>query len=173
MKKVLVVMLIIVLTLSLVACNKEDKPMYAKESPTNSPENTKEVSFEPITSEMDSESKFYDLNDIFKSRELRQEMKAIFGTDENLSHSDFEEIKYLDLSEKNIDDITGLAYLSNLEELNLSDNQIKDISEISGLVSITELNISNNEINDISSLSDITKLINLDLGKTRLIQSSQ
>ena len=70
-----------------------------------------------------------------------------------------ETIDTLYLDEKEITNLDGLQYFTNLEYLSLEKNNISDIQELKGLTKLTELQLANNKISDITMLD---KLINLD-----------
>ena len=67
----------------------------------------------------------------------------------------------LDASRRDIADLNGLEYCTNLRQLRLWENQISDISPLSGLTSLTELYLMENRISDISPLSGLTSLTTL------------
>jgi hypothetical protein len=71
---------------------------------------------------------------------------------------DLEGLNTLDVSDRNISDVTGLEYCINLTLLYLQNNQLSDISPLSGLTSLTDLNISDNHIDDITALGNLTSL---------------
>ena len=63
--------------------------------------------------------------------------------------------------QKNIRDLTGLEYATNLTLLDISDNKIEDVSSLSGLTNLTELFLGGNSITDLSPLSGLTNLTKL------------
>ncbi|WP_050607466.1 leucine-rich repeat domain-containing protein [Clostridium niameyense] len=67
-------------------------------------------------------------------------------------------IVYLDASNKDIKDLSGIEYLTDLKKLKLNDNKIDDISKISDLKSLKYLDLKNNNIKDFKALKDSTKL---------------
>ena len=69
----------------------------------------------------------------------------------------------LDASWRDIADLNGLEYCTNLRQLRLWENQISDISPLSSLTSLTELNLMGSQISDISPLSGLTSLTELNL----------
>ena len=71
-------------------------------------------------------------------------------------------------SEKNIQDLSGLEYCSNLTQLSLYDNQISDLSPLSGLTSLTHLLLHDNQISDLSPLENLTSLKALELGGNQI-----
>jgi hypothetical protein len=88
-----------------------------------------------------------------------------------------DEIKYLDGLEWatnlqslwirfcQVEDISLLSRLSQLQYLNLSQNDIADLSPLSGLINLVHLNLHANDIRDISALSGLTRLEYLELRK--------
>jgi Leucine-rich repeat (LRR) protein len=79
--------------------------------------------------------------------------------------SDLEELKGLDASDREIRDITGLEYCTNLQMLGLFGNQISDISSLSGLTNLQYLILESNPITDISPLAGLTNLQELYLSQ--------
>lgn len=100
--------------------------------------------------------------------------------------SDMLGLFYLDVTAKEIYDLTGLEYATNLLTLRLGDNQrisdigplreltnlsalvlsqnrISDITPLAGLVNLEELDLHHNEFDDISALSGLTRLYRLSL----------
>ena len=69
----------------------------------------------------------------------------------------------LDLSSRNLTDITALAGLTDLSELDLSDNAITDLGPLAGLTGLEVLNLSGNGIEDLWPLAGLTSLEVLDL----------
>jgi internalin A len=74
----------------------------------------------------------------------------------------------LDLSYKQLTDISALIELTHLEELNLSGNQLTDISALIELTHLEELNLSSNQLTDISALKKLNRLFKLDLSYNQL-----
>jgi len=70
--------------------------------------------------------------------------------------------------EKQIKDLTGLEYATNLEYLNLPFNAISDITPISELTKLRSIDLSNNRIQDIGPVKRLTLLTNLSLGKNQI-----
>ncbi len=67
----------------------------------------------------------------------------------------------LTISKVHIDDLAPIAELKNLTELNLNDNYITDISALSGLTNLTALNLYHNLVKDTSPLAGLTNLTSL------------
>ncbi|HRQ71345.1 MAG TPA: hypothetical protein PLW78_13700, partial [bacterium] len=59
-------------------------------------------------------------------------------------------LKYVELGNNKIKDVTPLGKCVNLRDLELDNNEIEDASPLKDLVNLTRLNISNNSISDIS-----------------------
>ncbi|MEJ6950033.1 leucine-rich repeat domain-containing protein [Natronospora cellulosivora (SeqCode)] len=103
----------------------------------------------------------------FKDPNLEESIRDTLEIKEgNIYHSDFMGITSLNLSRKNIYNLTGLeeANLSNLEVLDLSSNQISDISILAevDLSNLRRLRLSGNNISDISVLEGVN-LSNLEV----------
>lgn len=73
------------------------------------------------------------------------------------------DVTELDLSGRQISDISALAECTALEKLNLSGNVLSSISALASLPKLKQLDLSNNEISNISPLMALTGLKTLDL----------
>ena len=82
--------------------------------------------------------------------------------------SDLEGLTGLHASGRNITDLTGLEYCTDLIWLRLWTNQISDISPLAGLTSLTWLRLDSNQISDISPLAGLTSLTELDLSYNQI-----
>ncbi len=82
----------------------------------------------------------------------------------DISSAQISSLKTINCNNKNIADLTGLEYATNVTKLSLHSNQITDLSKLSQLNNLLELSLNNNDITDISSLSGLSKLrlLNLD-----------
>ena len=71
---------------------------------------------------------------------------------------------YLDLSENNIIEISGLGNLSNLKTLKLSANKIKKIKGLDNLANLKKLDLDCNKISRLENAERLKhiKMINLD-----------
>ena len=67
-----------------------------------------------------------------------------------ITQSNLDSIVYLDLSKKNISNITGIRNFKKLATLYLNDNNISNINEISELTNLNFLRLDNNNIKNIS-----------------------
>ena len=116
--------------------------------------------------------------DAFKDDNFRKEvLNAIYGVEkvnkdfELLSLYDIEpalldKIEVIDLSNKDIKELNGIEYLSNLKELNLENNQLKKINLRYNEL-LTNLNIANNNLDRIN-LNFNKNLEYLNLSKNNL-----
>jgi hypothetical protein len=86
----------------------------------------------------------------------------------DIYESDVQNITFLDASNKNIKDISGIQNLTSLQYLDLSMNQISDISALQGLTTLQQLNLNNNQISDISALQGLTNLLTLNLNSNQI-----
>jgi internalin A len=74
----------------------------------------------------------------------------------------------LNIFQRNIIDLTGLEYCTNLEMLWLDFNQISDLSPLSGLTNLWFLTPSINQISDVSPLAEMTNLRYLALSMNQI-----
>lgn len=81
----------------------------------------------------------------------------------NIYKSDVENIKNLNIYDKNISDLSGIENLVNLKELQAYSNNIKDISYLKNLTKLKTINLSHNNIKDISALKGLTNLSDVNL----------
>ena len=72
----------------------------------------------------------------------------------------------LGAEDRNIRDLTGLQFATNLSYLTVRQNQISDLSPIAGLISLKELIFHHNPISDISPVRRLTNLTTLVLHHT-------
>jgi Leucine-rich repeat (LRR) protein len=90
---------------------------------------------------------------------IREEIGKYNGS---LTLEDMQAVLELNLENKNISDLQGIQYLTNLKKLNLRGNSIKFIKELKNLTELEVLALNNNKIDNIESLSYITNLVELD-----------
>lgn len=91
---------------------------------------------------------FFDKN--FESL-IREEIKKPSG---DIGVKDVKSITSLVLTSRNIMNLKGIEYFTNLHTLSLDVNRIKDIKPLKTLTDLNYLGLSNNNITDISSLKD-------------------
>ncbi|MCC7552862.1 leucine-rich repeat domain-containing protein, partial [Candidatus Micrarchaeota archaeon] len=80
----------------------------------------------------------------------------------------FTNLNTLILGNNQISNISALSTLSNLNFLYLYSNQISDISALSTLTNLQGLSLWDNQISDISALSTLTNLNTLELGGNKI-----
>ncbi|MBI4285758.1 MAG: leucine-rich repeat domain-containing protein, partial [Chloroflexi bacterium] len=81
----------------------------------------------------------------------------------DIYQSELQSLTYLDASMRNIANLAGLEYVTNLTTLNLGQNQISDISPLANLTNLTTLYLHSNQISNISPLDILTNLTQLRL----------
>lgn len=86
---------------------------------------------------------------------IRQNINKPTG---KLTKKDLEKVKTLDISSKQISDLTPLTGLSGLEKLYLQDNLITDLKPLAGLKKLKYLGLSNNRITALSQLGQMKDL---------------
>jgi Leucine-rich repeat (LRR) protein len=102
---------------------------------------------------------------IFPDPNLEAAIREAIGKPEGpIYPSDLEGLTYLDANERNIADLTGLEYCTDLIELRLQYNQISDISPLANLTNLTDLWLGScwpgiNQISDLSPLANLTNLL--------------
>ena len=83
---------------------------------------------------------------------------------DNISElSNLKNLEYLDLEKNKIKDVSALSNLQELKELILNYNEISSISGISKLKKVSKLNLIKNSIKSIPDLSSMTNLEEMDL----------
>ena len=109
----------------------------------------------------------------FADANLEATVREIIDIPEgSIVRSDVQWLIYLDLSARNIEDLTGLEYLINVTWLALQNNQVSDISVLASLTSLKELELGSNQIRDISPLTGLANLTWLDLSYNQISDSS-
>lgn len=102
--------------------------------------------------------------------ELRSVLNEILGQDshEKISKVQLAQIEKIESKNRNISNLDGLQYCTNLSLLNLNGNQISDISSLSNLINLKYLYLERNQISDIRPLSNLTNLSILNLNGNRI-----
>lgn len=98
-------------------------------------------------------------NIVLDFSEMSQELKKIFNRydaskDEIIDLNEAGSIRYLDLSNLMLTDISFLSGLYRLETLDIQNNSISDVSGLNALRYLTELNAGKNLIENICTLSN-------------------
>ncbi len=121
---------------------------------------------------------FKDVN-LYNAIKTSLEGKLVSKDDNNLqltiSYQNLEEVKKLELIQKDIQNIEGLENFSNLEYLDLSNNNINNIDSICGLQNIKTLNLNNTKVTNegITKISNLTNLEQLAIGYTKITNLEQ
>lgn len=115
----------------------------------------------------------YDLNEvvIIKDVNLKQVIcdTILKSTDETIRYKDVYQIRTLYGGGRNIEDLTGIEYLNNLQVLDLEDNNIKSITALGKLNKLTSINLNKNKhIDNFIALSNLSNLVTLKLAGTRI-----
>jgi len=77
-----------------------------------------------------------------------------------ISKTNLQNVTYLDLSDKNIVNISGIEKFTNLKELNLFKNKITDVTPLNNNATIEKLSLNSNEL-DNEELNKIATMSNL------------
>jgi internalin A len=85
------------------------------------------------------------------------------ATDCRQASEKLQSLSELDLSDRQLSDLTPLATFTQLTRLNLAKNQISDITPLESLTKLTELNLESNQISDLKPLQPLENLKNLNL----------
>jgi hypothetical protein len=105
----------------------------------------------------------------FPDPNLRAAVRAAIGKpDGPIYPADLEGLTFLDASERNIANLTGLEYCTDLRYLFLLNNQISGISPLAGLTGLERLFLGSNQISDISALLNLSNLIELGLWENQI-----
>ncbi len=106
---------------------------------------------------------------------LRAAIAEALGKSPNtpITAEEMERLGRLEVPNRDIRDLTGLRFATNLSRLNLGDsgrsgNQISDLSPIAGLVNLNNLSIWGNPVSDLSPLKSLTNLTRLVFSHTQV-----
>ena len=88
------------------------------------------------------------------------------GPDVPITVQEIEGLEKLEARNKDIQDLTGLQFATNLNELFLNNNQVSDLSPITSLISLRVLNLWNNPLSDLSPVKNLKNLDDLTFGTT-------
>jgi Leucine-rich repeat (LRR) protein len=160
MKKILLVLPALLLTLCLAACGapvstETPSPEVPESTPAETPEPTEEKTPEPVIVFTDAalEAKVREAMGKPTGDITLEEAKAVVKLD--LSNESFD-----DMNSQNggIRDISDLKYFTDLEELNLSYNNISDFTPLAELKSIKTLGFNGIAPKDLSVLKGLTNM---------------
>ena len=106
---------------------------------------------------------------IFASGTIGQILKDTAGNPfGQLTTEELEAFTTLDLQQKEIDDLSGLERLQNLESLSVGQNQISSVAPLAGLEYLTQVDIGSNRITDVTALGQIPNLTSLSAGGNQI-----
>ncbi|MCL0041613.1 leucine-rich repeat domain-containing protein, partial [Peptococcaceae bacterium] len=111
-----------------------------------------------VVKETGEDSEMVTFNDLNLEKAVRDALNKPEG---DITVADMLTLTELDASRREIGDLTGIEYATNLTYLDLGWNQVSDINALSNLVNLTELYLYDNQISDISALSSLVNLIGL------------
>ena len=91
---------------------------------------------------------------------LRAAIAESLGKSPNapITAEEMEGLRNLDARNRDIHDLTGIQFATNLSLLNIQDNQVSDLSPIARLIELRHIFINNNPVSDMSSLRGLTNL---------------
>ena len=94
---------------------------------------------------------------------LRTTIAEALGKSPNapITVQEMEKLEGLDVRNRDVRDLTGLQFATNLIRLNLDNNQISDLSSLASLINLRELKINRSLVSDISPLRGLTNLTEL------------
>ena len=84
----------------------------------------------------------------------------------SITVQEMEGLEILEARNRDIQDLTGLQFASNLNKLFLNNNQISDLSPIAGLINLRVLDLWNTSVSNLSPLTGLKNLSNLIFGVT-------
>lgn len=128
--------------------------------------NNNTTKIENISTKALQENDIVNIPDENLKRELNYALSQ--KVDSNITVRQLSSLKKLQLSNKQIKNLEGLQYCTNLTDLQIFNNQIKDISPLSSLGNLTNLSMFNNQISDISVLSELINLTDLNFGGNQI-----
>ncbi|WP_270647563.1 leucine-rich repeat domain-containing protein [Paeniclostridium hominis] len=112
-------------------------------------------------------SEIIDIKDINLKRAINEQLRKK-DLDADISKSELESLKRLNVHESNISNLDGLQYCINLISLHLDGEKISDISPISNLTNLVTLYLNRNKISDISPIANLKNLVQLHLDQNQI-----
>ena len=76
---------------------------------------------------------------------------------------DMESLTALGANNRNIKDLTGIQFATNLNRLELAGNQISDLTPVAGLINLQTLRLDDNAVSDLGPLAGLTQLKRIDI----------
>ncbi|MBC2157383.1 leucine-rich repeat domain-containing protein, partial [Listeria innocua] len=102
------------------------------------------------------------ISSIFPDANLAEVMRTQFGkssVDDTVTQAELDSCTFLNVSFKNIIDVTGIENLRELTYLDIGNNKIVDISPVAGLVNLYNMRVDGNkELSDISPVANMPSL---------------
>ena len=101
---------------------------------------------------------------------LRAAIAEVLGKSPNapITVEEMERLGRLEAERKDIRNLTGLQFATNLSQLYLSHNQISDLSPLAGLVELHRLSLNHNPVSDMSPLRGLKNLNHLSMNDTSI-----
>ena len=105
---------------------------------------------------------------------LRAVIAEVLGKSPNtpITVEDMERLRHLDVEAREIRDLTGLQFASNLESLFLNDNQVSDLSPIAGLINLKIISFINSPVSDLSPLRGLRNLTVISGTRSKVVDLS-
>jgi Leucine-rich repeat (LRR) protein len=101
---------------------------------------------------------------------INEEMLGNFASEDMIIHpKDLIEFEELILSDRGIEDLSGIEYCHNLSIIDLSDNAIIDLRHLHRLTNLSVLDLSGNLIESINPLSSLENLISLNAARNGIL----
>ena len=99
---------------------------------------------------------------------LRAAIAESLGKSPNapITVEEMEGLRNLDARNRDIHDLTGIQFATNLSLLNIPDNQVSDLSPIARLIELRHIFIYNNPVSDLSPLKSLKNLTRLTMNNT-------
>ena len=85
-----------------------------------------------------------------------------------ISRRDIASLETLEATKREITNLSGLEYASNLGELKLRYNQITDLSPLAAVTNLIVLNVADNRFTDVTPLTALTNLQSLTVSFNKL-----
>ena len=114
------------------------------------------------------DSKLFDPNNTgHKKMEAKVRLKTRKKTGD-FTEDDLRKIIALSLTDSQIDDLSPLAGLGQLQVMVLDNNQVTDLTPLSGLTNLVSLNLAKNQITDLAPLQKLGRLNELNLSNNQI-----
>ena len=103
-------------------------------------------------------------------RNLKEAIRAELDLSDELPLTQLEmsQLTGLEAGERDITNLTGIEYATNLKYVNLGLNQIRDIRPLGSLIHLIGLSLWKNQVQDIAPLATLTNLTDLNLAENAI-----